>query len=243
MAQLSGATAQPSPPSVGEAFSWAFKDPEWVSKVLLMGLIGIIPIVGALQLAGWLLAMLDNLRAGRNEIPSAGFRYATRGVWLWLAGLIYGIGLFLILWGSVIIFVAAVGLVSQAGQRGDSANPLALLLIPFFLVWFGVTLLVSLALWIFVPAVILFTDRRGLSGAFDIPGIIRAVRLDPPTNLAAAGLTLLVYFISGLGAYLCWIGVIFTSPYALTVLAGVLRWYELSVKPESPPAPSAALAR
>ena len=243
MAQLPGATAQPSSPNLGDAFSWAFKDPEWVSKVLLMGLIGIIPIVGALQLSGWLLAMLDNLRAGRKEIPPAGFRYATRGVWLWLAGIIYGIAVFVVLYGVLIVFLVGVIVSTQSDHQGGTAPLWPLLLVPLYVVWFGVLLLVSLALWIFVPAVILLTDRRGLSGAFDFPGIIRAVRLDPPTNLAAAGLTLLAYFISGLGAYLCWVGVIFTSPYALTVVAGVLRWYELSVKPESPPAPSAASAR
>src|SRR2546430_16974612 len=85
MAELTGGVAQPEP-SVGDAFGWVARDPEWIGKTLIMGLIGLIPIVGGLQLTGWMLAMLDNLRAGRQGIPPAGFRYATRRVWLWLAG-------------------------------------------------------------------------------------------------------------------------------------------------------------
>src|SRR2546430_4396845 len=90
MAELTGGVAQPEP-SVGDAFGWVARDPEWIGKTLIMGLIGLIPIVGGLQLTGWMLAMLDNLRAGRQEIPPAGLRYATRGVRLWLAGGNYGL--------------------------------------------------------------------------------------------------------------------------------------------------------
>jgi hypothetical protein len=32
------------------------------------------------------------------------------------------------------------------------------------------------------------------------------------------------------------VGIIFTAPYALTVLAGVLRWYEVKAKPGTLPA-------
>src|SRR2546421_767263 len=106
MAELTGGVAQPEP-SVGDAFGWAARDPEWIGKTLLMGLIGLIPIVGGLQLTGWMLAMLDNLRAGRQEIPPAGFRYATRGVWLWLAGVIYGLIFGFVFYGSFALYAIA----------------------------------------------------------------------------------------------------------------------------------------
>jgi hypothetical protein len=44
------------------------------------------------------------------------------------------------------------------------------------------------------------------------------------------------YFIAGTGSYLCYVGIIFTMPYSLTVLAGVLYWYERRVKPGTLPA-------
>jgi uncharacterized protein DUF4013 len=245
VAELTAGSGEPPPPNVGDAFGWAARDPEWIGKVLLMGLIGIIPIVGGLQQTGWLLTMLDNLRAGRYEVPPAGFRYATRGVWLWLAGLIYGLIFGVVLYGVVIVFVVVVAALGgfNSGDHGTNANPWALLLFPLFFVWFGIIGVVSLAVWIFVPAVIEFTDRKGLAGAFDIPGIFGAVRADPSRNLAAAGLTFVAYFIAGLGTYACWVGVIFTAPYALTVVAAVLRWYEVSVKPDALPAPTALAAR
>ena len=237
MAELTGGVATPAEQSIGDAFGWALKDPEWVSKLLLMGLIGLIPIVGGLQQLGWMLAALDNLRAGRSQVPPAGFRYATRGVWLFLAALIYGFVILIVIYGSLALLVFALGGFSQTQPPSESGstNQVSLLFFPLAFAYFGVIGLVSLVLWIFVPLVIEFTDRKGLAGAFDIAGFFRAISTSPKETLAAAGLSLVAYLISGLGTYLCYIGIIFTFPYALTVLAGVLRWYETRAKPGTLP--------
>ena len=82
--------AIPSPDtSLGDSFAWPFRDPEWFNKIVLMGLIGLIPVVGWLQLLGWMLASLDNLRHGWQVLPPAAFRYATRGINLFAASLMH----------------------------------------------------------------------------------------------------------------------------------------------------------
>src|SRR2546423_8285534 len=236
MAELNGGVAQPEP-SVGDAFGWAARDPEWIGKTLIMGLIGLIPIVGGLQLTGWVLGRLATFRAGAQEIPPAGFRYATRGVWLWLAGVIYGLIFVFVFYGSFAVFAIAMTALGHGstGDNGSNANPVALIFFPLFFIWFGVVGLVSLLLWVFVPALIEHTDRTGLGGAFNIPGLIRTLRADPQHNLAAAGLTLVAYIISGLAVYVCWVGGSFPRPYALTLVAGILRWYEVTLKPDALP--------
>ena len=245
MAELTSAATEPVAPTIGDAFGWAARDPEWITKLLLMGLIGLIPIVGALQQSGWLLAMLDNLRAGRYEVPPAGFRYATRGVWLWLAGVIYILVFVVVFYGVFFVFIAGFTTLgaTAGGDHGQNFNPLALAVIPFFFVWIALVGVLSLTVWIFIPAIIELTDQKGLSGAFDFAAILHALRTDPQHNLAAGALSFVAYFIAGLGTYLCWIGVIFTAPYAVTVLAAVLRWYEVSLKPGALPSPNEAAAR
>src|SRR5438067_7837407 len=155
MAELTGGIAQHEA-SVGDAFGWVARDPEWIGKTLLMGLIGLIPIVGGLQLTGWMLAMLDNLRAGRQEIPPAGFRYATRGVWLWLAGVLYGLIFVFVFYGSFAVFAIAITALGHgsAGDTGSNANPQALIAFPLLGIWFGFLGLSALLGWVFVPAVI-----------------------------------------------------------------------------------------
>ena len=238
MAELTGSVYRPNEVTLGDAFGWASRDPNWISKLLLMGLVGLIPIVGALQLAGWMLAALDNLRAGRQEVPPAAFRYASRGVWLFLAGLIYGIAFTVVFYGGFFaIFLGLVPASSTSAEHvaGSPAQP-PFILFPLMFGWMGFFGLGLLGIFLLVPLIIEFTDRRGLAGAFNFSGFVHPIRANPKETLAAGGLALLTYFISGTGTYLCYVGIIFTMPYSLTVLAGALRWYETRVKPGTLPA-------
>ena len=232
MAELTGGAHSSDQATLGNAFEWPIRDLDWISKLLLMGLIGLIPIAGGLVLAGWMLAALDNLRAGRQEVPAASFRYASRGVWLFLAGLIYGLVIAVVFYGG--FFAITFGLTPPGPERRSSQ--VALLFFPLMLGWMGFFGLLFLAIFVLVPLIIEFTDRRGLGGAFNFGGFIRAFRANPRETLAAGGLALVTYFISGTGTYLCYVGIVFTVPYALLVLAGVLRWYEIRVKPGTLPA-------
>src|SRR5437879_12539122 len=74
--------------SVGDSFAWPFQDPGWFGKMIVQGLITIIPIVGWIATAGWLIMTIDNYRAGRRELPPAGFHLG-RGVALVVVYLIY----------------------------------------------------------------------------------------------------------------------------------------------------------
>jgi len=226
----------PSPDhSLGDSFAWPFRDPEWFNKIVLMGLIALIPIVGWLQLLGWMLSTLDNLRHGWQVLPPAAFRYATRGINLFAASLIWGLVALVLIYGSM--GVAIFALLSVTPKAGDGSNSGAFPLI-FFPVMFGMTAafgLIIIGLYVFIPPLILFTDRKGLGGAFNVAGFVHAIRTSPKESVAAAALALVSYFISGLGSYLCYVGILFTIPYSLALLAGVLRWYEVNAKPGALP--------
>src|SRR5207237_9207290 len=117
-AYLSGRSLPPcpahlkSPPmtSVGDSFAWPFQDPGWFGKMVIQGLIGIIPIVGWIAMVGWFLMILDNYRAGRRELPAAGF-HLERGVGLFVVFLVY-----------VIVFSLPGLLLTGIGNRSDSAG-------------------------------------------------------------------------------------------------------------------------
>src|ERR1700704_3530871 len=76
--------------SVGDAFTYPFRDPGWVGKIVVQGLILIIPVVGWIATAGWLMLTYDNLRAGRPELAPAGF-HLERGIGIFGVVFIYGI--------------------------------------------------------------------------------------------------------------------------------------------------------
>lgn len=228
--------AAPSPDtSLGDAFAWPMRDPEWLGKLALMGLISLIPIVGWLQLVGWMLTCLDNLRRGYQVLPPADFRYASRGVFLFLASLLWGLIAAIVIYGTMgALFIGVFALNPPTnGQNGSPAFPLI-----FLPLWFGTIALfgaVSLVLYAFVPVVVQFTDRTGFGGAFNVAGFVHAVQTSPRETALAGVLSVVAYFISGLGTYLCYVGIIFTIPYSMALLAGVLRWYEVNARPGTLP--------
>lgn len=70
--EVPAATGQPG-------LFWFFNTPQWAQSILIMGLIGLIPIVGILNLYGYAIATSRNLRAGWRVLPPAGFGYLGLG--------------------------------------------------------------------------------------------------------------------------------------------------------------------
>ena len=236
--EIQAQAATPSPDhSLGDSFAWPMRDPEWFGKLVLMGLISLIPIVGWLQLLGWMLTALDHLRHGWQVLPPAAFRYATRGVNVFVASLVWGLLAAVVVYGAMglMIFGMLATTPHPSSETSSSSAAFPLVLFPLMFAMTASIGLIFLVLYLFVPVVILYADRGGLGGAFNVAGFFHAIRTSPKETVAAGALALVTYFISSLGAYLCYVGILFTIPYSIAVLAGVLRWYEVNARPGALP--------
>jgi uncharacterized protein DUF4013 len=214
---------------IGEAFTWPFRDPKWVEKIVIVGLIGLIPIVGAINNLGWMLAAIDRLRAGEDGLPPANFDYLLRGLQLFVVFLVYG---FVIVVVASVFFVPAVILLNTQGQDGGNA---LLTVIGILLLLFAFALAVAgfLVSYAVRPAIVLAVDHRGIEGGFDIAAVLRRVRAAPADAVIAGLMLIAAGFIGSLGAYLlCFVGTIFTIPYSLAMEAWIVRSYELGAKPK-----------
>ncbi|HEX6548391.1 MAG TPA: DUF4013 domain-containing protein [Candidatus Dormibacteraeota bacterium] len=213
----------------GDAFAWPAKDPRWVGKLILVGLIGLIPIVGQMNLLGWTLSSLDNLRADRYELADANFSHLGRGARLFLVQLVYAALLFLV---AAVIFVPGIALLVSAGGSAGGAAAVGILLTSVSaLVFFLLTLLYALV----QPVIYLRTDRFGVGGGLDFGAIARTLGDGFVKTLLAALLMYVGGMIGGLGIIACFVGLVFTIPYGYAVVAGVLRVYEQQL---TSPAPS-----
>jgi len=208
---------------VTDAFAWPLRDPEWPVKVLITGLTLLIPIAGAINGLGWMLANLDRLRAGDERLAPAHLGHIGRGARLFAVQLVYSLGVAVV---ALAVYLPAV-LIAVAQGHGSGNTGLIVISLLLNLVAFGVTTVGSLALTFATPAIVLATDRGGFGGGLAVREIVRRARANP-TNTLIAGLMLIAAgLISSLGLIVCFVGVLFTTAYALAVQAWVYRSFEL----------------
>ena len=205
--------------SVGDSFAWPFQDPGWFSKMVVQGLIFIIPIVGWIALAGWLVLTIDNYRAGRRELPPAGF-HLERGVPLFVVLLAYGI--------VIAIPITVLYTVGGAGHNG-AVSALAGL----------INLALSLLFAFIAPSLILHTYRGGFNGGFDVNAVWETATANTSNTVIAGLLVYVARLVGGVGFLLCCVGALFTIPYSTAITAGIVTWYESTLSGSGPLAQSA----
>jgi hypothetical protein len=207
---------------VTEAFFWPFRDPEWPAKLIIIALILLIPIVGAINGIGWMLASLDRLRAGEERLAPANLTHLGRGIRLFAVELIYGIGITVI---ALAVFVPAVALEVQQGNGSGNA---ALIGGAIFLNLLGVSVItvLSLALTFLTPAIVLATDSGGVGGGINLMAVIRRSRVSLNHTLIAGLMLIAASFVGSLGTIACGIGVLVTTAFALAMQAWIIRSFE-----------------
>jgi hypothetical protein len=213
----------PSMESVTDAFIWPTRDPDWLTKHLIIGVTLLIPIVGAINGIGWMLASLDRLRAGEERLAPANLSHIGRGARLFVVNVAYGLAIAAV---TAVVYVPAV--VIFAGQGRGSANPaLVSVGILLSLLAFSVATLGSVVLNFAMPAIVLATDRGGIRGGLRVSAVFSLVRASIANTLIAGLMLIAAGFIGSLGSIACVVGVLFTSAYALAMQAWIVRSFEV----------------
>jgi hypothetical protein len=198
--------------NVGDALSFPFRDPAWVGKIVVQALILIIPIVGLIALAGWMLITFDNIRAGKQELAPAGF-HLSRGIGFFGAWLIYAIVLGLP--GGIL---SGIGSGMDANQEFSGT--------PFTVLGSLLNFAAQLFLYFLLPSIIVMTYHRGFSGGLDVQGVWRLATSNVSNSVMAGLMMFVAGIIAALGIIACCVGVLFTGTYAAAVMIGVTSWFE-----------------
>jgi hypothetical protein len=208
---------------IADAFAWPARDPEWLTKLLIIALTLLIPVVGAINGLGWMLATLDRLRAGEEKLAPATLGYIGRGARLFVVNLIYGLVIALI---TVMIYVPAVVVASNQSHGSPNAGMVSLAILLSVLA-FSVATLGSLALNFAMPSIVLATDREGIAGGLNVSAVVRRARANLANTLIAGLMLIAAGFIGSLGLVACGIGVLFTTAYALAMQAWIIHSFEV----------------
>jgi len=211
--------------SLGESFAYPFRSPGWAGKMLLQGLIALIPIIGWIAMTGWLMLAYENARAGRRELPPAGFHLG-RGIEIFLVFFIYG---FVLSIPALILYTAG-GIASGTGStHGFNAGS------PLTSLGFLWSFLAGLFLNFLVPSLMVNTYRRGFAGGMDVARVWRLARANLTNSVSAGVIVWVASIIGTFGLALCFFGIIFTVPYQNAIQAAVAAWFE-QAQPAQPTA-------
>ena len=207
---------------ITEAFTWPFRDPEWLAKLLIIALTLLIPLVGAINGLGWMLASIDRLRAGEARLAPANLTYIGRGLRLFAVELIYTLAIAFI---ALVIFVPALALSVRQGQ-GSANGGLIVAAVLLNLIGFSVITVLSLALTFLIPAIVLATDRTGVAAGIDVRAVVLRSRSNLNHTLIAGLMLIAASFVGSIGAVACGVGVVVTSAYSLAMQAWIIHSFE-----------------
>jgi hypothetical protein len=194
---------------IGAIISSPTKDPEWIKKCAITGLLVLIPIAGILNMMGWMKAAYERAKVGDQTLPDAGLNYIGSGWMLFLA--VLPVMLVLIVWNILVMVLSF----ADVRVLVAVANLIGVL----------ISLTVNLVL---VPALTYrhVVHGKGFADGFDIADIMRVITTNSGAFVSYALVTFLANLIGGLGAVACCIGIIVSLPFAAAVTAVNISAFE-----------------
>jgi hypothetical protein len=179
---------------------WFTTTPDWFGRIAITGLIGLIPIVGTINLLGWTLVATDMVRRGWRELPPAGFQYLERGVAPFLVMFAYGLVFFFVI---ASLIGSAIAIVAANPHQVAVAVLLAFSALVLLIAWW-------LAMLYLTAAILIGSDKLGAARAIDPTRLFALARSNHDVSLRVA----LTYGLASLGFALVSITVGFLVPFS-----------------------------
>ncbi len=197
---------------IGKSFSFVFQDPNWVGKIIIGGLISLIPVVGWLLVIGYMIAIARNVINGDPQpLPewSDFGQILVDGIYGFVIAFVYSLPIIVV----ACFFWMPASLITSEG--GDAEALFSLLSCCFSLFVFLYAVFVG---WFFIPAALgRFAKTQDLASALRFGEILDISRANVGAYLIALLVSWVVGFLASFGVILFCIGVIFTAFYSQCV--------------------------
>lgn len=197
-------------------FGYIFQDKEWFKKLLLPGLVMLIPIVGWLVTLGWALRVTKNVISGVEQpLPDLEFgNDILRGFFAFLISFIYSLPV------SALSTVTGWFANWNASWNGSNVTLIGLFAALVGLVAFILGLVTS---FFSLPAIANYIAKDDFGAAFRLGEVFGLIKANFGGWLVVAlGTLLAVGLIAPLGAIACVIGIVITIPFSLAVMGHLM---------------------
>ncbi len=199
------------------AFSYVFEDKNWLSKILIAGLISLIPVIGQLYLLGWMVEIVRRVKANRTDIiPATHFSYfLTLGLKLFVVSLIYSI--------PVIILSCIVNLISGAAGAGNSSDFAQAFYTGMSCFGSLLSFVLSLAISILgTYGTIKLAETDQIKACLDFSDAFNCIKANLSAFIIVELLAIVAGLIQSLGVVVCFVGIIFTAPYGTAIIGNLV---------------------
>ncbi len=210
---------------IGKAFGFVTEDEEWVSKILLGGVILLIPIFGGLVLFGYMIKTARNVMEGHTRPLPRWENFGDlclRGLYMFVIQLAYMLPL-IILYIIAIVGIGVVGSSSDADP--DVVGPLFACLMPL------ISLVGIASAFLAYVGLARYVAYDQLSEAFKFSEVIGHVRSHATLWLLLLVTAILAGMVGGLGIIACGVGVLFTAFYSYCVIGHALGQVARQIRP------------
>lgn len=203
----------------GKAFSYPFQDPEKWKKVIIMGLITLIPILGQLVLAGWMIDVIKKVINHEDvDLPNLEFgSQLSKGFGIFVIALVYAIPMIIV--GAVqgAITTGTTVMMSNGDETTNTAVTIGMTLV---MICIGLIYLVYGVILGFMFPVVYgrYAETGKISEGLKFGAIFGMVRKAiGPVFIALLG-TMVASLVGSLGSVACGVGILVTLPYSMAVM-------------------------
>ncbi len=211
---------------IGSSFTYMFEDENWLKKVLIGGIVAIIPIVNFAAI-GYLVQIIRNVRDG-HPLPLPEWdqfgAYFMDGLWIFLIILVYLIPLILL------ACIQGIGTAALSSNK-DAESALTIVSSCFsclMAVW-------GLLVGALSPAVLIrYAEVGEFMAGFRFGEIFSVITANIGSYIIVLLLMWVASFIGQLGIILCVIGVIFTSFWSYLVGGNLLGQLAAQIRQTQP---------
>ncbi len=202
----------------GSPFSFAFKDQNWFKKLIIPGLIFLIPIVGWFYLLGWGLEItLQIIRKEPVVIPETDFgKFLSRGLKAFVISFVYSI--------PTMIFQIPSTLSNAMAQSASSDNGTGAILGGLAIITICTSILnliYSLVMVFILPAAyaLFLNNNEEIGAGFRLGEIFALIKKAPVAYLLTWLGSLIAGMIGGAGVIACVVGLLITIPFSTLIVA------------------------
>lgn len=198
----------------GKAFTFQFEAEDWWKKLLLTGLIALIPVVGLLYVLGWMMEIAGRFAkapAGSSvDLPDVDFGgFLGAGFKGFIASLVYAVPAFIVMLPLAIILPVSIN---------SMDDPSAVVAIASICCG-GLSILLAIAGSLLTyPALVEVQLQGNLKAGLNFKRMFAILKgAIVPYLLSILAMAIVTPILSSLGSLLCGIGILLTVPYSVSL--------------------------